>query len=148
MRANHFKMCYIATLIANHFWPQKHFFKPNDWTTMLSFGCKKFHLNCFPFSAYKETKKPKANANHVECSFEAQPGEDQFCKVVTDNLITGPCTSEENFGYDKGTPCIAIKLNKVRQFWNDCVFNKMTLRRHGRSKTTPFLLFGIIGSIS
>lgn len=76
---------------------------------------------------YKQSgKKPKANANHVECSFDAPPGEDQFCKVVTDNLITGPCTSEENYGYDKGSPCIAIKLNKIYG-WLPEVYNHTKL---------------------
>ena len=27
-----------------------------------------------------------------------------------------PCTSEKNFGYDTGKPCVLIKLNKVIDF--------------------------------
>ena len=66
------------------------------------------------FIAYKEVgKKPKPNANHVECSFESPPGEDQYCQVKSNELITGPCTDEQHFGYDTGKPCIIIKLNKV-----------------------------------
>jgi sodium/potassium-transporting ATPase subunit beta len=65
-------------------------------------------------SDYKEVgKKPKPQPNHVECSFESLPGEDQFCMVQTNELITGPCTEENNYGYDKGKPCILIKLNKI-----------------------------------
>ena len=64
--------------------------------------------------AYEEIgKKPKPNANHVECSFDNMPGEDQFCQVKTSELITGPCTEDEHYGFDKGKPCILIKLNKV-----------------------------------
>jgi len=70
-------------------------------------------LNEF-LEAYKEVgKKPKPNANHVECSFESPPGEDQYCQVKSNELITGPCTDEQHFGYDTGKPCIIIKLNKI-----------------------------------
>jgi len=58
-------------------------------------------------------KKPKPNANHVECSFDNMPGEDQFCQVKTSELITGPCTEDNHYGFDKGKPCILIKLNKI-----------------------------------
>lgn len=63
---------------------------------------------------YKEVgKKPKPDANHVECTHDSPPGEDQFCQVQTDELIQGPCTAENNYGYDTGKPCILIKLNKI-----------------------------------
>ena len=68
----------------------------------------------FLLSAYEDIgKKPKPNANHVECSFDNMPGEDQFCQVKTSELITGPCTEDNHYGFDKGKPCILIKLNKV-----------------------------------
>ena len=68
----------------------------------------------FLLSAYEDIgKKPRPNANHVECSFDNMPGEDQFCQVKTSELITGPCTEENHFGFDQGKPCILIKLNKV-----------------------------------
>lgn len=63
---------------------------------------------------YKEVeKKPKPNPNHVECNFDSLPGEDQFCQVQTNELVTGPCTADNNYGFDQGKPCILIKLNKV-----------------------------------
>ncbi len=69
----------------------------------------------FSVTAYEDIgKKPKPNANHVECSFDNMPGEDQFCQVKTSELITGPCTEDNHFGFDQGKPCILIKLNKVR----------------------------------
>ena len=68
-------------------------------------------------SDYKEVgKKPKPDANHVECTHDSPPGEDQFCQVQTDELIQGPCTAENNYGYDTGKPCILVKLNKVRRY--------------------------------
>ena len=75
-----------------------------------------FILYCL--SGYKAVdKKPKPNANHVECSFDNQPGPGQYCKVLAEELMTGPCTLENHYGYDKGKPCVIIKLNKVRQFF-------------------------------
>lgn len=62
-------------------------------------------------------KKPKPDANHVECSFDNQPGPGQYCKVLAEELMTGPCTLENHYGYDKGKPCVIIKLNKIYG-WN------------------------------
>ena len=70
-------------------------------------------------SGYKAVdKKPKPDANHVECSFDNQPGPGQYCKVLAEELMTGPCTLENHYGYDKGKPCVIIKLNKVGQIFN------------------------------
>ena len=66
-------------------------------------------------SGYKTIdKKPKPDANHVECNFDSLPGQGQFCQVLPEDLIQGPCTKEKNYGYDIGKPCIIVKLNKVR----------------------------------
>jgi len=58
-------------------------------------------------------KEPKPDANRVECSFDMDVGQGQYCKVKTDELITGDCTKEKNYGFDVGKPCILIKLNKI-----------------------------------
>ena len=72
----------------------------------------------FFIAGYKAVdKKPKPDANHVECSFDNQPGPGQYCKVLAEELMTGPCTLENHYGYDKGKPCVIIKLNKVGQFF-------------------------------
>lgn len=64
--------------------------------------------------AYREVdKKPKPDANHVECSFDMEVGQGQYCQVKVDDLITGDCTEEKHYGYDVGKPCILIKLNKI-----------------------------------
>ena len=61
-------------------------------------------------------KKPKKNADVVECTLEKDAaGPEQICKVDVENLFTDPCRNESNYGWDKGTPCIAIKMNKVRR---------------------------------
>lgn len=80
---------------------------------MKIFGNKCIFSNTF-ISEYKEVgKKPKPNADHVECSFESLPGEGQFCQVKTNELVQGDCTADKNYGFDVGKPCILIKLNKV-----------------------------------
>ena len=58
-------------------------------------------------------KKAKPDANRVECSFAMEVGQGQYCKVKTDDLITGDCTKENNYGFEKGKPCILVKLNKI-----------------------------------
>jgi hypothetical protein len=66
------------------------------------------------FADYKEiAKKPKPSANVVECDFNIKPGEGQFCQVNAKDLMTGPCTTEKEYGFPEGKPCILLKLNKV-----------------------------------
>ena len=80
----------------------------------------------FMLAGYKEVgKKPKPDALHVECSFDSLPGEDQFCQVPIDNLITGPCTEKNHYGYDKGKPCVLLKLNKVCTFIPSASFHSL-----------------------
>ena len=100
-----------------------------------------FILYCL--SGYKAVdKKPKPDANHVECSFDNQPGPGQYCKVLAEELMTGPCTLENHYGYDKGKPCVIIKLNKVGQFFQ--YFFMTTSIRHFFVTTTccgPYIFF-------
>jgi len=62
---------------------------------------------------YKKIDKKPNDANHVECNFDSLPGQGQFCQVMAEDLIQGPCTKEKNYGYDIGKPCIIVKLNKI-----------------------------------
>ena len=36
-----------------------------------------------------------------------------MCKINQEELFRGPCTSENNYGFRDGKPCILIKLNKI-----------------------------------
>ncbi len=40
-------------------------------------------------------------------------GEGQFCQVNAKELMQGPCTPENNYGFSAGQPCLLIKLNRV-----------------------------------
>jgi hypothetical protein len=76
-------------------------------------GRKNYLIDTF-FADYKEiAKKPKPSANVVECDFNIKPGEGQFCQVNAKDLMTGPCTTEKEYGFPEGKPCILLKLNKV-----------------------------------
>ena len=50
----------------------------------------------------------------MDCDFNKGPGPEQICKVNVEGLFQGACTNEIQYGWKAGTPCIAIKLNKVR----------------------------------
>jgi len=65
-------------------------------------------------SAYRASKG-------VDCAGGATaPGDGKFCKFPLELL--GPC-GEGNFGYDKGKPCVILKLNKIYglepEYYND-----------------------------
>ncbi|TNN10605.1 Sodium/potassium-transporting ATPase subunit beta-2 isoform 1 [Schistosoma japonicum] len=55
----------------------------------------------------------KPDSQFASC--EGKQGEtkdvDKVCKFPLEKL--GPCTSRDNFGYSKGSPCVLLKVNKV-----------------------------------
>ncbi|XP_013912899.1 PREDICTED: sodium/potassium-transporting ATPase subunit beta-3 [Thamnophis sirtalis] len=63
--------------------------------------------------AYNESKQTR----NIRCSpgklFDQKSGNKSVCQFNRDNL--GPCSGlqDENFGYDKGTPCVIIKMNRI-----------------------------------
>jgi hypothetical protein len=38
----------------------------------------------------------------------------QICKVNSKDLMQSVCTKETKYGFQDGTPCILLKLNRVR----------------------------------
>lgn len=50
--------------------------------------------------------------NRVECSFQKPPQKGQVCYVEFNDVFER-CTSQYDYGFSKGTPCIFLKLNKV-----------------------------------
>lgn len=65
------------------------------------------------FLAYNESKQTR----NIRCSpgklFDQESVNKSACQFNRDSL--GPCSGlqDENFGYDKGTPCVIIKMNRV-----------------------------------
>lgn len=70
---------------------------------------------------YREPSKD-TEAQAVNCDYSDQPeNPDRVCKVDVSNWT--PCVKESKYNYDKGAPCIFLKLNKIfdwaPQFYND-----------------------------
>lgn len=53
--------------------------------------------------------------NKVHCSFDNGPAVGQVCAVDMEQNF-GPCSEANGFGYNKSSPCIYLKLNKVISF--------------------------------
>uniref|UniRef100_A0A0A9X0N5 Sodium/potassium-transporting ATPase subunit beta-2 n=1 Tax=Lygus hesperus TaxID=30085 RepID=A0A0A9X0N5_LYGHE len=70
---------------------------------------------------YTEPSKD-TEAHAVNCDYsDTQDGPEKVCKVDVGNWT--PCVKESKYNYDKGAPCIFLKLNKifdwVPEFYND-----------------------------
>jgi sodium/potassium-transporting ATPase subunit beta len=63
----------------------------------------------------KVSANSKPTADIVECGFDIKPGEAQICQVKAKDLMQGACTQENKYGYQDGTPCILLKVNRVRK---------------------------------
>lgn len=63
---------------------------------------------CFD-PAYNASQTGK---NYVNCDFEKPPGEGQVC--ATDLSKMGNCNHGRAYGYNSSSPCIFLKLNRVR----------------------------------
>jgi sodium/potassium-transporting ATPase subunit beta len=62
---------------------------------------------------YIDAKKTSSRGeNQVICDYESIPKPNQVCFQEIKNL--SPCTSAEGYGYERSTPCIFVKLNRVR----------------------------------
>ncbi len=52
--------------------------------------------------------------NQVPCDFDTTPGVGKVCAVNIEQNF-GPCSESNGFGYNKSSPCIYLKLNKVKK---------------------------------
>ena len=54
--------------------------------------------------------------NYIECENGRPPNsDDKVCYFhLTD--LGKECTWQKDYGYDEGTPCVLLKLNKVRAY--------------------------------
>ena len=69
------------------------------------------NLRLFSVTAYREPSKD-TEAQAVNCDYTDQPeNSERVCKVDVSNWT--PCVKESKYNYDKGAPCIFLKLNKV-----------------------------------
>ena len=71
------------------------------------------NMSLLCFAAYKSIDE-RDNNNLVDCNFdELKPGQGQYCKVKANDLMKESCTHETNYGFETGTPCLLLKLNRV-----------------------------------
>ena len=98
------------------------------------------------FQEYKDdtstkTKNGRTQLVKADCGEKAikEPSDStQLCKINKHEIFQGDCTKDNNYGFKKGQPCIAIKLNRVRAFTYDdvqlCTLRgniKTCLKNHG-----------------
>ena len=48
----------------------------------------------------------------TSCSFDTPPQEGKVCSFDI-KLLGTQCTKEESFGYERGRPCVVLKLNRI-----------------------------------
>lgn len=63
------------------------------------------------FVAYMDETKVE---NRVDCDFDHPPPEGKVCNVPATSW--DPCTAQKKYNFPKSSPCIFLKLNKVRFF--------------------------------
>jgi len=69
-----------------------------------------------PYTQEGASNKGEAVASSHECEQGRKPEDGKFCPFNYKQLFSNPreeCTANNKFGYDKGNPCILIKLNKI-----------------------------------
>lgn len=57
-----------------------------------------------------------ASDNQVKCTFGVKPPDDKVCEFDATSL--GPCAKSNSYGFKSNSPCVFIKLNKVRRDFN------------------------------
>ncbi|XP_062551182.1 sodium/potassium-transporting ATPase subunit beta-1-like [Armigeres subalbatus] len=57
------------------------------------------------------SKLPLEGKNQVNCNFTSRPAPGKVCKVDLSQM--GPCNLADGYGYNKSTPCIFVKMNRI-----------------------------------
>lgn len=71
---------------------------------------------------YKKEDK-EAEKNRMDCNAQNHPKDGKVCRVDVSPSNFGACTKENQYGYNKASPCVFLKLNKIYG-WNPEFFNK------------------------
>lgn len=82
-----------------------------NWTTQLDDFLKYYR---------EPSKMPGGGRNLVSCNYTTHPQSGEVCRVPLQQMY--PCNGQF-YSYDKGTPCIFLKLNKIYnwlpEYYND-----------------------------
>jgi len=66
----------------------------------------------FVLTAYRVPQKlPGGGKNQQICDFDQPPQEGKVCAVNVKDFY--PCTTEMGYGFNRSSPCIFVKLNRV-----------------------------------
>lgn len=52
----------------------------------------------------------------IDCGLDSIREREKACRVNLDTVLGDQCTKENDFGYEDGTPCVLIKMNRVRLY--------------------------------
>jgi len=63
---------------------------------------------------YKEADKVQSS-NRMACDPNNHPKDGKVCQVDITSQF-GVCTKENQYGYARASPCVFLKLNKVRLY--------------------------------
>lgn len=74
---------------------------------------KKLFLHFFLTAYRNKSMLPSEGKNQVVCDFEQKPNNNKVCAVEVDSW--GPCSPNEGYSYNKSSPCIFLKLNRVKK---------------------------------
>lgn len=66
---------------------------------------------------YLEYDNVDPDTNLTTCLNGEQAGQGKVCKFNVDDIST-ECNKGNNFGYSNGTPCVLLKVNKVKDILN------------------------------
>lgn len=66
-------------------------------------------------SAYEGTSDMISGQHVTDCSEDKLPGDGEVCRFQ-DTWLKGKCQKAESWGYNRESPCILLKLNKVRSW--------------------------------
>ncbi len=79
-------------------------------------GYETWTENMHRFLSYYRTDGPKCKVGSHRDPFKLHERQDEVCTFDTSQLK--PC-AKKNYGYDKGQPCVLVKLNKLFGVQND-----------------------------
>lgn len=76
---------------------------------------KLFPLTFLVYTMDKKLIDKDVEKNRMDCDFNKHPTDGRVCRVEVSPQNYGICTPDNKYGYNKGSPCVFLKLNKVKK---------------------------------
>ncbi|XP_054007404.1 sodium/potassium-transporting ATPase subunit beta-2-like isoform X5 [Hylaeus anthracinus] len=80
------------------------------WTSLLDIFLKEYT---------NSTLLPNGGRNQQICSYDTPVKPGHVCAVDVNNW--GPCSPEQQYGFNNSAPCVFLKLNRLNTVWVSCV---------------------------